>query len=223
MPDPILRNITATWTTPFSSEVWERLGSLKRRASAEGDFVSLGPALPEEHEPRVAEVVVHRHDDQDLHWGLTVEPAPRAAPPEALAEHSRKLGGRAGLAALLVEALPNGIPAVATFRLRVLLPEADFTCAVVPADARKDQGHEVALRLGREARLEQVGYRFEGGAGGIEEVAVVYLHKQARYSMNVAATGPLKLGSPTWLPFASDVADLAVSAFFSQKPREKTS
>lgn len=218
MTSPHLRTITATWKTPFSRAIWDRLGILKRGTSSDGAFLAVGPVLPDEEEPRIAKVVAHSHDDQELHWALTVEQAPLDAPPEAIAEHSRALGGRQGLAALLAEALPVGVPAIALFRARVVLPEERFACALVPTVARKEQGHEAALRLGRQARLEQVGYRFEGGgAGGLEEIAIVYLHQQHSYAVTLAATGPLKLGAPTWLPFVDDVVDLAVSAFFSPK------
>jgi hypothetical protein len=73
------------------------------------------------------------------------------------------------------------------------------------------------VALGRSARLEQVGYRFEGGAGGLEEVALLYHHLKDRYAALVSATGPLKLGASTWLPFADDIVDLVQNAFFSSR------
>ena len=54
MPGPILRKITATWTTPSSEEIWTKLGSLKYEAqvvalsaqlssSSDEELVPLGP------------------------------------------------------------------------------------------------------------------------------------------------------------------------------------
>jgi hypothetical protein len=83
---------------------------------------------------------------------------------------------------------------------------------------KNGEGHDAALLLGRGARLEQVGYRFEGGgAGGIEEIALIYNHQDNRYVVLVSAAGPLKLSSPTWLSFAEDIGELVQNTFFSPK------
>jgi hypothetical protein len=220
MPSPDLNIITATWKTPFSDNLWKKLDSLKAAAPAQDDFVNLGPTLPDDQERRIAEVVVHRDEDEDdLHWILAVRSVPSDEPPDHIRQHDEQLGGRRGLSSLLAEAFPSGAPAVGSFRLRLLFPENEFTCLMIPAAVKKGGGHDAALLLGRDAQLEQVGYRFEGGgAGGIEEVALIYRHQERRYDALVSATGPLKLTAPTWLPFAADVGELVQNTFFS--PRE---
>ena len=82
----------------------------------------------------------------------------------------------------------------------------------------KERDEKLGGRGGRGARLEQIGYRFEGGgAGGIEEVVLIYEHLYGRYRANISATGLLKLNSPTWLPFADDIAELVSHTFFAPK------
>lgn len=108
---------------------------------------------------------MHRDADQEIHWSLSIMKAPDEPPPPTVVAHSEKLGGRLGLETLLSSAFPPGTPAVGLFRVRLLLQEARFACPVLPAAALKEHGHAAALTLGlgREVRLEQVGYRFEGG------------------------------------------------------------
>jgi hypothetical protein len=201
--------ITASWTTPFSDEVWKKLDGLKHAASKEGDLVALGPTLPNANDERTAEVVVHRPAQGDLYFRLTIGPCPPGDPPEHVREHDTKLGGPGGLSALLA----SGAPGLGAFRIRCFISEKELRCPSIPASVVEGSAHAAALRIG-EARLEQVGYRFENGATGVEEVAIVYLHLRREYSLSISAKGPLKLRSPRWLPFADDVIETALSTFF---------
>lgn len=224
MPSQILANVTVTWKTPYSDEVWERLEGVT--TLVEEEFFSLGPTFPKEEdlERRSAVVGVHRHEDSDeLHWVLSVQAAPSDEPPAHIKARDEKLGGRGGLASLLAQAFPSSAPAVGAFRVRLSLPEAEFSCPLLPAVVDAGGAHEAVLQLGRGARLEQIGYRFEGGgAGGIEEVVLIYEHLRGRYRANISATGSLKLSSPTWLPFADDVAELVQSTFFGANKETKS-
>jgi len=69
--------------------------------------------------------------------------------------------------------------------------------------------------LGR-AQCEQIGYRFESGASGLEEVAIVYLHEEERFSLIVVARGALEIGDVRWLPYCDIVASLLVSRYFEE-------
>ncbi len=223
MAGPIF-SATAEWSTPSSPEVWKRLEDLRRDASKDGTFLAIGPTLPDEGDPRSARLVVHHHEeDSELHWMLTVERPPSGEPPERAKDHDRKIGGRTGLSSLLADALAHDVPAVGRFRARCRLLESEFRCPSIPATVEKgDPDHAAALLLGQ-ARVEQVGYRFADGAGGIEEISIIYLHVQEEYSLNVAARGPLKLSSPRWLPFADNMVELASSTFFVKRLREEAS
>jgi|SRR5580704_2017235 hypothetical protein len=200
---------TASWTTPFSLEVWEKLDVLKGAASEDGDLIVLGPTLPDEDDDRSAETTVHRHEEGDLRFSLTVRPRPPGDPPEHLTEHSTRLGGRGGLSAMLASSAPT----IGAFHIRCFLSEDELRCPLLPAPVDEGSAHAAALGIG-EARLEQVGYRFENGAAGVEEVVVVYLHLRREYSLSISARGPLMLRSPRWLPFADDVVETALTTFF---------
>lgn len=219
MPSQILANVTVSWKTPYSDEVWEKLEGIA--TLDEEKFFSLGPTLPKEAEleRRSAVVGVHRHEGKnELHWVLNVQAVPSDEPPPHIRERDEKLGGRSGLASLLAQALPTSAPAVGAFQVRLFFPEAEFTCPMIPAGIEAGSAHEAALLLGRGARIEQLGYRFEGGgAGGIEEVVLIYEHLRNRYRATISAIGLLKFTSPTWLPFADDVAELVAATFFVVK------
>ncbi|WP_437783438.1 hypothetical protein [Sorangium sp. So ce1097] len=218
-------SVVATWTTPLSDEFWSRLESLNAVATeqsdqeGQGNTIVLGPTLPDDDDPRVAHAAAHSHkEDNEVHWGLSVQPTPQGEPPEEARKQHEKLGGRKGLASLFTEALPSGLPAVGSFRLRLSFAEDRFACAVIPAILEKGSIHDAALHLGRGARLEQVGYRFEGGgASGIEEITLMYEHSKQRFVATVLATGPLKFGSPRWLTFADDIGELVQNTFFSPR------
>lgn len=214
MPSTDLKSITATWTTPPSSELWDRLKSLGGTETKADEYVRLGPTLPTSTESRIATAFVHQCDNDELHWILAVQPPPEGDAPESVRARNDEIGGPAGLALLLSGALPAGLPNVGAFRIRFHVPAARFTCSAIPVVVEKTSGHEAALRFARQAHLEQVGYRFDGGAGGIEEIAIVYLHKQQQYRVVIEANGPLKLASGILLPFADDVIDLAMTGFF---------
>jgi len=213
MPTQNVKDVTARWTTPPSADLWEKLKSIA--ASSIDGFLSLGPVLPDGEDRRLAKLSVHQCAGDELAWSLMLFPVPSSAPPSTIKDRDKQLGGRTGLLSIITEALPPGLPAVGGFMIRFRVPEVGFACPLLPVVLGKDSGHEAAMRLGREARLEQVGYRFDGGAGGIEEISIIYRHKTHEYSVIIAASGPLKLAPGRWLPFADDISDLALGAFFT--------
>lgn len=160
MPSSILANVNVTWKTPYSAEVWEKLESIAR--IEEENYLSLGPTLPDEQDPRTAVVVVHCPEDEaQFHWVFNVQAAPSDEPPPRVKENDKKLGGRSGLASLLAQSLPLAAPAVGGFQAHLFLLETEFTCPMIPAAIELGSVHDAALLLGRGARLEQIGYRFE--------------------------------------------------------------
>lgn len=217
MLSPDRKIVTATWETPLSGDFWKKLENYKADTSETRGVFTLGPILPDDDDARIATAIVHRHEGEgELHWALAVRPAPPSEPPESVKRHDRLIGGRRGLCSLLMEAFAPGVPAVARFDVRLFFSDVRFRCALIPTVVEQGGGHDAALLLGRDARLEQVGYRFEsGGVGGIQEVALMYLHVDGQYRAVTSAVGPLKLGYRTWLPFADDISELVQNAFFS--------
>lgn len=228
MSGPKLQLVAASWTTAYSDERWAVLEGHKTETpfdvpdEQQSDWLALGPALPDETEDRVAIVVVHRHRGEAegdgrsarLDWQLTVQPAPGGDPVEKIVSHNAKLGGRPGLMKLLTTAGAGGTPQVGRFLVRFVVEEAARRCKVLPVPLEQAGHHGPAATLGRGARLEQVGYRYESGAIGLEEVSIVYLHTERVFSVSVHANGSLRLGSTTWLPYANEVAELVLDSFF---------
>lgn len=220
-----MKTMIAAWETAYSDAVWQKLESVKSSVRIEqtppsaSNFLTLGPTLPDAEEPRVAEVVAHRHEDSaEIYWVLTTWSAPDGEPPAHVKESNTRIGSRKGLAQLLADCLPIDAPDVATFQIRLLVDGSSHKCRSIPAAPLERGGlHDAALSLGREVRLEQVGYRFEVGTQGIEEIAIVYLHKKNAFSVSISANGLLKLKSTTWLPYADEVADLVLNTFFSTR------
>ena len=216
----MIRRIVASWRTPFSADVWQQIHD--RGMSLEEGLWHLGPALSEAGEPRLAEVVVANHGDDEgesdgLIWSLLVRDAPSGEPPDEILERNERLGGRQGLTQLMLKGFPRGIPQVASFDIKLRLDAQQYSCSVLPIELRRGGGHEPALGLASKARLEQVGYRFEDGASGIKETSLVFLHDKNAFSVAILANGHLKLNSATWLPYADEVADLVLSTFFVQE------
>ena len=212
----MIRTIVATWQTPYSEELWQQIRD--KGTSTEDGLWSLGPALPDDEEPRLAEVVIGDGIDggesDGLLWNLVVHKAPSGQAPDRIVERNERLGGRQGLAKLLVEGFPARTPQVALFHVKLRLDASDYDCSVLPQALQPGGGHESALSLASKANLEQVGYRFEDGVSGIKEATLIYLHEENAYSVTILAKGLLKLRSATWLPYADEIADLIVTTFF---------
>lgn len=129
-------------------------------------------------EPRVAELFVHpRQGEGLLHWSLRVRSAPTTEPPTEVKGRDAEIGGHQGLAKILAESMTSGAPPVALFHITCLVDASYFSCRVLPVALRRGEPHDVALGLGNDAWMEQVGYRFEGGANGLMEAGIVYLHR----------------------------------------------
>ena len=229
MPHSLIVETAASWQVPYSDELWEKLLQVKADVQfkssqhAESDFLMLGPTLPEAGESRIAQVFVHRHLEPDggdphasrLHFNLTVRPAPAGDPPEDVKADSIRIGGRDGLCRHLLHCASGTSPLAGNFRIDLKVEQDHHRCRVIPITLEGTTGlHEPAVDLGRCAMLEQVGYRFENGVNGLEEVAIVYVHVARVFRVTAHARGMLKLSAPTWLPYADEIAELVASGFF---------
>jgi len=216
MASTYIREVSVTWETPFSAELWAEVERLAGKVEDDPLQDHVLSVLPDAHETRRATALVHRHGDKDtLHWLLLVSLPPSADPPQEIRDSDQRVGGRIGLAALLADSFAPG-PQVGRFLVRLHLPESKFTCSRIPADP--SEADQAALTLGQGARLEHVGYRYEGGgASGIEEVTLSYAHEKQRYVVQCFAKSPLKLSEAAWLPFADDISDLVQPAFFKER------
>jgi hypothetical protein len=224
MSASVIQTIVAVWETPYTSEVWDVLQEKKTNARTQGDIdmLSFGPALPDNEDARVAMLTVHIHrgdetvqEKRALHWTLSARQPPKSDPPEQLREDDKKLGGRSGLMKLL-ESCMAGVPPIASYQLVMKLPGSEYQCKILPKEVSANEGHDIAVSLARTSRLEQMGYRFENSPYGLEEVALIYDHEDELVILNVRAEGVLRPGSKTWLPYADEVSDVLIKAFFLQ-------
>jgi hypothetical protein len=228
MSNSMIEVAVASWETPYSEETWRRLEGVKTDVRFEtgrgenADFLLVGPILPSpgEAESRIAQVIVHRGRgsggglDLPLSWSMTIRRAPSGEPPESVQIQSKKLGGQRGLMRLIDETTAPRAPPVGAFQVNLLVERARYECRGLPLPVDHGGPHDIAASLGRGVWMEQIGYRFENGVNGLEEIAIVYDHQHDIFSVNVQASGMLKLGSATWFPYADDVAELVLKAFF---------
>jgi hypothetical protein len=235
MPHSTTVRTTATWKIPYSDETWKKIVELQAETSKESrtprraDVVVLGPCLPDRRDPRIATLVAHRHHARDaegveisdeIHFSFKVGLPPPGEPPEDVIASSKKLGGAEKFARLLADWIPAGTPQVASFTIQFRVAGSNHHCSVLPTVVAGG-AHAAASNLGKVAKLEQIGYRFEGGVSGLEEVAIIYLHSPRVFSVNAAARGMLKLNSDNWLPYADEIVELILGAFFTQKEAER--
>jgi hypothetical protein len=224
MSGEMIQTVIVSWDTPYTREAWE---SLQRKAASsntqEGmELLSLGPALPDEEDERIALLFAHIHhggDDgkvpQELHWTLNVRPRPKSEPPDQVKKDNETLGGRPGLMNLLDQSI-TGVPPVASFQLTSVVSN-EYQCKVLPRSVVARGGeHNIAASLARTTRLEQIGYRFEDSPYGLEEVAIVYAHREDHFIVTIRARIPLRIGTKRWLPPADDMRDIVLKAFFEK-------
>lgn len=228
MSKPKIELVAASWTTAYTDDVWAKLQAFKADTpfdvpdEEQSDWLALGPSLPDENESRIAVAIARRHlgrvegdgGGARLKWSLTVQQAPEGEPVERIRLHNKTLGGRPGLMRLLSETEPGGTPQVGRFLVKLVIEEARWKCRVLPVPLEPGGLHAPAAKLGRGARIEQVGYRYESGVSGLEEISIIYVHDDRTFAVSIHANGTLRLGSSTWLPYADEIADLALGTFF---------
>lgn len=222
-PVSIIRSIDSVWETPFTDEVWEFLKEKQTDSNTteETEILVFGPVLPDEMDPRVAILTVHCHREKDttsashsLHWNLGVMCAPETPAPDKVKEADRVLDGRRGLQKLIDHCI-TGILPIAMFRLQLSIPATEYRCKILPRVVVASGNHDIAAGLARTSRLEQVGYRFEGSEYGLEEVAIIYDHEDDAFVVKSLASRVLSIVSSKWCPYADEVTELLVKAFFA--------
>lgn len=223
MAHPVTRTISAAWETPYAEDVWGRLEEARsdsysdRHGESTAEVLAIGPVLGDPEEPRIARLVVHRHAERErLYWDLTVQAAPEGEPPPSVREVDARVGGRRGLVRLLAAGIHSEAVAVGVFRIHLLVARAEHTCRVLPRTLSSGDAQAPPLPLSDGALLEQIGYRFPTAVGGVEEVALVYLHRSDMFSVRILANGLLKLDAPSWLPHADEAEEIAMKTFFTR-------
>lgn len=216
-----LRELAASWQTPFRESTWISLKSRgEPREVNNGELVVVGPTLADDIDPRIAVLVAYHENGRGgegsdspvghIDWSLSVRPPPDDSPPEDIIRTNEIIGGRTGLQSLLASEGAR----VCSLHFVVDVDESRYRCRVIPQDVSLDS----SMSLGHTVRLEQVGYRFGNGVNGLDEVVIVYFHVERKFRVTARARGLLRIENPTWLPLASEIETLVVNAFFSPLP-----
>lgn len=231
MEEPIdTARVAVTWAEPWNearahdlAELHEKelkvtYADVERVSDDEGPVggpavYGFAPALWTGADHRIAVFTVEVDPGQRLICGLRLVPPPSTPPPESVVRINRDLGHRERIARLISPAGWSRTP-IGLHRMTLSLPEEGWRCHILPRSLTAvEEG--LSADLGP-ARCEQVGYRFEAGASGLEEVVIIYVHDAKRFELRVMARGPVELGEKRWLPFCDTVAHLPLSRYFER-------
>lgn len=236
---PLWPHIEASWTTPTSEELWQKLAvgqeSVVRLVEPEDlsvagqaprgemDSQENEPTVPifirsvyllshnRAVEPRYAELNVARPPDGDvLHWRLIVKKTPDSPPPEQIANSSKGIGGFIGGMDLMRDVIGLSAPVAYFF--------ATYHCEGTGAVCRiLDHSPRTLLDLsGVQGSMRQVSYRIEDGRNGLRDVSIDYDKEGDRYVVNLSLRMPLSVDEYIWFPAVSDIcAETKASLFYS--------
>lgn len=180
-----------------------------------GEYVQLdcGPVLGDLHDSRIATLSIRRLETGDeMVVALDVRPPPVTEAPRRVVEFTQHLGGRAGLTPLVLDLFGRQMPAV-TYSITLRVPRASHRCDWIPSTLSAKETTALG-DLGERVHREAVGYRFDAGTSGLNELMLLYLHDEQEYLVDVTATSAFKLGESRWLPLADDIAELVTQRFF---------
>lgn len=232
MEQPIVNaRLTVTWSEPWDEARAQRLIELHDEErqlglmksgddlastipKESGTICRFAPALRPDGDSRLAMLEAGISANAALRFRLRILPRPEdSSPPEGLIRINDTLGHRERIARLVSSERKNYAP-IALHVMQMYLPRQGFACHLVPRNAT-DSETRLSDGLGR-ARCEQIGFRFDSGASGLEEVAIIYLHEEERFNLTATARGALQIGQTRWLPFCDMVARLPFSRYFEE-------
>lgn len=156
-------------------------------------------------------------DEEDWRCALLLAARPTGKPPDHVSKLWNRLGDLGETVAKLTRLLRLEPGPVASYSMRARLPRADYPSVVVPRVPAGPTEVPPGLSALGAVELEQVGYRFpSGGAYGVNEVVLVYLHDADLYELTVRATNPIELAADVDnpLPLADKVGRYVLGRVF---------
>lgn len=138
---------------------------------------------------------------------LEVRPLPKTEPPARIIEEERKIDAAGGLDGLVSMCGP----CVATYVDITFVSAQHWTSARVPACASTD---DPVCRLARSATVEEVGYRLDGGAGGLQEISLICVHDGGEYRLVLRLMASLKVPSDGPGGPVTDARSLVLATLF---------
>lgn len=205
------------WRTPFDANLWTKFAGFagKKPSSRSPTNIQVGLALPEGRDGYIADLFGNRNGRKYIYWILNVKPRPDSDPPKNVVIASEKIGGVQGLHKFIEDNIVSSVSIAAFYECRVNLNgSAGWECNLVPSDIGTEQ---LPSDIGQGGRLEEIGFRFQNGANGLEEFAITYGHQDDSYILIYMANGLLKVGEGMSLPFVSEMTDFLLSRLFVKR------
>jgi hypothetical protein len=225
---PLTPAVSASWRTAqppgFAVDLVKRLKfpSDESPPHGVGYTLNLGPVTPGPADAdRIISLAIDLPvGDGELSWRLRASPRPTAPPPAWVPDFVASFGGEQGLRDTLKAGRVGGVPPACLLSVRIDVPEGKFDCLVLPQTPPPEALFPTSLDgFAEEARLEQVGYRFDGGAHGIQEASITYYHDARVFQLQVRARTTLTAfdAAGRWLPVGHEVMDAVLPRFFTTR------
>lgn len=211
------------WSIPWNSKFWARVEALGRpvkNADKNLQTVGLGPILNDL--PKSSEIFIfyctadkEAKTTERIICHLAVRSKPSGKAPKWVTEQNEALGGKKGLAELLSKATPKRAT-IAKFEIELEVDgSAGWKSQLLHKNLVADES--VLQSLGKEAYREEIGYRFENGVLGMEELSIFYDHEDQQYLVAIQASAPLKFDTEINVPFVDQLSEFVVSACFAKQ------
>jgi len=216
----LLVELDVIWSIAWDPRKWERMKTLGRslKTAPGHETLAIGPILDDL--PRSSRTFTFFCSSEKksperitCHFNEGGKPSGKA--PKWVTEQNKRLGGKAGLFPE-ISGFKTPSAQIANVEIAASLSGKDgWLCRILHQDSSNDD--EVVRNLGKECKTEQIGYRFEGGMLGMEEMSIFFDHTNNVYYLNIQATAPLQISPNLSFPIVDQILDFVVNTCFSKK------
>ncbi len=218
-------SVDVVWWAACRKALWSELTKAGRSIKTQEGYktVAIGPILTGSAKTAQAITLyctIKLEDDiRKILCHLELKPKPIGRTPKWVSDHSEAIGGIDGLHQWVRKFVPE-VPPIADYEIEIELPiKEGWNCRLLHMDESADS--ELVRRLGKKSNREYIGYRFENGILGMEEMSIFFDHIEKKYSLNLEAGGPLQLQEDMSLPFVDQIRDYVVSTCFVKQRTKK--
>jgi len=197
----------------------EAIGKLEKKSrNIPYDILSTSAVLPDASGDAIAYLSCHRdRTGNEVHWALLIRSRPSSPPPKDVQSGTKKVGGIQGLYQFVISTFVPSKKPIAIYEGSVRIPEKpDWVCRLIPQPVASAS---IVADLGQNARLEEVGYRFEHEGIGLDEFRLTYGHREKEFSLRFRASGPLDVtcGTELHLSMVDQWTEQLLGKFFLKK------
>lgn len=210
--------VEAFWSVPWNTKLWANIEVVGRSLVTDKGLktFSVGPILDDL--PRSLNVFVFYCTVENskprgrIFCHFEIRQKPSGKTPKWVMEQNQALGGKDGLNKLLASALKQET-ILAKFEIGATIPrKGGWKCRLLHKNIPADE--EIIDRLGKAGEREQVGYRFEKGVLGMDELTILYDHIDDNYRLDVEATAPLRITPELTFPIVDQLIEFIVPTCF---------